>query len=373
MKKLLFILFISALLAGCVAKPERKVESIFYPPLPQQPRLQFLHTIKTEEDIGGKKGGFTEFLVGKEPAKKQIARAYVISAVKGKIYLSDRTHKKILILDLANKKFDYIKDEREGAISDPAGIWITDDETKYIADMGRKQILTFDKNDKFVRAYGEEGQFDRPTDVAVYKNKIYVTDINRHHVLVLDKKTGETIQTIGGPGTGEGQFNRPSHLIVDDEGNLYVNDSFNFRIQKFDPEGKFLKAFGHAGDSLGAFARPKGLAVDKEGHLYVIDTAFENVQVFDDKTTDLLLFFGGSGTGPGKMYLPNGIFIDYQNVKYFQKYVDRDYRVKYLVYVANMLGDNKLNVYGFGNWIGKPLPKMERKTSAQNGEEKKAR
>jgi DNA-binding beta-propeller fold protein YncE len=86
-------------------------------------------------------------------------------------------------------------------------------------------------------------------------------------------------------------------VTVDREGNIYVNDAFNFRIQKFDPGGNFLKAFGYPGDTLGGFARPKGLGVDREGRVYVVDAAFENVQIFEDETTDLLLWIW---TGAGE-------------------------------------------------------------------------
>jgi DNA-binding beta-propeller fold protein YncE len=358
MKKTILMLLSLFILYSC-APPEKKVfETVFYPALPQQPRLQFLTSITTEEDIGKKQSAFREFLLGEIPPLKRIERPYDIGAVKGKIYISDRTHKRILIINLEEKTFDAIQSKKAGAISEPAGIWVTGDDYKYVTDFKRKQVLVYDDKNRYVRAYGKKGQFSRPLDVAIYQDKIYVCDFDTNQIIVVDKNSGETINTIGTTGKNEGELFKPTHLIVDNKGNIYVNDSFNFRIQKFSPEGKFLKKFGYHGDTLGGFARPKGLAIDREEHLYVVDTAFENVQIFDDRTTELLLFFGGFGPDPGDMYLPNGIFIDYENVDYFKKYVDKDFRLKYLVYVGNMLGRKKLNVYGFGEWIGEPLPEM---------------
>ncbi len=355
MKKVIFIISTVFILFGCAA-PEKKIETMFYPMPPQTPKLQFLVSITDEKDIGKKSSAFHEFLIGETQSAKTIGRPYDIGAVKGKIYISDRTYNKVLIIDLEKKEFEYIKDEKEGAISDPVGIWVTEDDYKYVADMGRKQILVFNAANNFIRAYGEDEQFNKPLDVAVYENNIYVCDMNKNKIIVLDKESGKSVKEIGETGTKEGQFYKPTHVVVDRQGSIYVNDSFNYRIQKFDPTGKFIKTFGYQGDIMGAFARPKGIDISKDGHLYAVDTAFENVQIFDDETTDLLLFFGGFGPAPGSMYLPNGIYIDYINIEYFSKYADRDFRVKYLVYVGNMLGDNKLNVYGFGDWTGKPLP-----------------
>jgi DNA-binding beta-propeller fold protein YncE len=366
MKKTLFIIALATVLFGCVpetkvqrglspvqsreqtesdktglAPVEEKAASRFYPMPPEQPRLQLLISF-TEDHLRTFKGGNKYFL--------QIGRPHDIGAVKGKIYVSDRTYKNIIVIDLDKKELSQLTSKYEST-----GIWVTEDDHKYVADFKYKQVIVFDNNNKLVRIYAYRDQFDKPVDVAVYEHKLYVCDLDRHKIIVLDKDSGKTIQEIGGIGTEEGLFYKPTHVIVDKEGSLYVNDFFNFRIQKFDRDGNFLKAFGYPGDTLGAFARPKGLSVDQEGHIYVVDAAFENVQIFDDETTDLLFFFGGYGLTPGSMYLPNGIYIDYENTEYFKEYVDDNFELKYLVYVGNTLGPIKLNVYGFGEWIGPPL------------------
>ncbi len=333
--------------------PVQNTGPVFYPMPPNQPRLQFLTTISNKDKAGP--GSFPV----KEKTFLEIKRPFDIGAVKGKIYISDRKFLKVLTVDLEKKVLDSIAGPYQSA-----GIWVTDDDYKYIADFNEKQVVVFDANNRISRVYAGEELFDKPTDVAVFGNRVYVCDLNRHQVLVLDKVSGESIQEIGGIGTEEGKFYKPTHVIVDKEGNLYVNDFFNLRVQKFDAEGNFLKAFGQPGDTLGEFARPKGIGIDREGHLYAVDAAFENVQIFDDDTTDLLLFFGSFGLEPGNMYLPNGIYIDYHNVDYFKEYADNNFELQYLVYVGNTWGPVRLNVYGFGNWIGPPITE-----DRQNAEE----
>ncbi len=359
MMKNILVSFIALSLIGCATQKLEPSKSTFYPPLPQSPKLQFLLSINDEIDIGKKKGALAEFLYGEMAAKKRLGRPIGIASVKGRIYVSDKNYNKILIVDLENKDFKILKDEDEGSIIIPFGIFATEDGFKYIADIGRNQILVFDNNDKYVRAYGDGDLFGRPTDVAVYKNKVYVCDQKKNVIHVLDKDSGEVIQAIGGViGRGEGMFYRPSYVTVDKEGKIFVNDAFNFRVQIFNQDGTFIKQFGKGGSNIGSFARPKGIAIDREDHLYVVDTAFENVQIFDVESTDVLLFFGGFETGPGSMYMPHGIHIDYDNTEYFQKYVDKNFKIDYLVYVGNTLGYRKLNVYAFGNWIGSALPKL---------------
>ena len=364
-----FCLLVLTLLAGCAATGPQKEPTTFYPPLPQQPRLQYLTSISTEEDLGKKASAFREFVVGKEPALKRIARAHDLGSVKGKFYIVDRTLNRVLIVDLEKREFDYIKEMRLGALKDPFGLHVSDDGYKYVTDGDRKQVVVYGPDDSFVRAYGEEGQFERPLDVAVFGERLYVVDFPRHAVLVLDKESGETLQTIGGRGIEPGKMDRPTHIRVDRQGNLFVNDSFNFRIQKFDPQGNFLKEFGYPGSTLGGFARPKGLDLSPDGTLlYVVDAAFENVQVFDDESTNLLLFFGTYGNSPGSLYLPAALYVDYKNVEYFSRYADKDFKIRYLVIASSLLGDKKLNIYGFGDWIGEKLPEMAPRKPAQQDE-----
>ncbi|MBU0768538.1 MAG: 6-bladed beta-propeller [Proteobacteria bacterium] len=373
MKRTIILLMALLLLISCAVAPPKKEEAmvVFYPPPPQQPRLQFLRSITGEDDLGKTKSKLDEFILGKSESFKELGKTYDIGSSQGKIYVLDRTVKKIIIIDLIKKELDYIRDQGLGALDDPSGIWITEDDIKYVADMKRKQVVVFGPDNKFLKAYGSKDLLDKPTDVAVYEDSVYVSDMNKHRIFVLDKETGNLKMTIGETGLKEGTFYKPTHVIVDHTGNIYVNDAFNFRIEKFDPRGKFLESFGSLGDALGSFARPKGLDIDKEGHLYVADAAFENVQIFDDKTTHLLLFFGGAGATPGSMYLPSGVHIDYDNVKYFEKYADKDFKLKYLLYVGNMFGNRKLNVYGYGDWVGQELSGDQIKADDKAKEKKK--
>jgi len=364
MKNYLLAISFFLFLSGCVLPPpvQEAGRVVFYPPPPQPPKLQFLHAISVETDLGATRSAFQEFLLGKKQEERSIGKPYDIASSPGKIYILDRSVRKLAILNLSRRTIDYLPDPRLGALTDPSGIWVTSDDFKYVADMKRKQVVVFGPDNAYLKAYGDGDLFEKPVDVAVFGERVYVCDMSRNRIVVLDKHTGEVKTTIGAAGTGPGELQRPSHVAVDAKGHIFINDAFNFRVQQFDPFGKFIRSYGFHGDNLGAFARPKGLDIDREGHLFVADAAFENVQIFDEKTAQLLLFFGGPGDGPGKMFLPAGVHIDYVNAGYFSRFVDKDFHLKFVVYVGNTFGPDRLNVYGFGEWAGEGAAAAPSKT-----------
>ncbi len=350
------------LLASCATSGTEESGTVFYPPLPEQPRLQFLTTINTEEDIGGSSSEFSNWLLGTQQARKTLARPFDIAHEKGRIYVVDTRFNAVVIVDLAERKFDYIKDTKAGPLRQPMGVFVTDNGYKYVADKQRGQIIVYNERNEFFRAYGAEGQF-QPLDVAVDGDRIYVCDVAENEIEVLDRESGEVITKIGETGPENGQFQWPTRLTLDAAGNLYVTDFLNFRVQKFDRSGNFVKQIGELGTFPGAMPRPKGIAVDRDGYLYTVDAAFELIQIFDGESAQVLLGFGKFGPEPGGSWLPAGVHIDYDNLAFFADKVDRNFRPKYLVYVANQAGTRKVNVYAFGDWTG-PLPEGAKKPKA---------
>jgi len=365
----ILVVFGAVLLAACAEAPKKQeLGTTFYPMPPETPRLQFLTTITKEQDLKGGASDFKKYLLGTDAERggKQLARPFALAHRKGRLYLADKTAHQIMIVDLEKKSLDYIRDLKGGPLQDPTDVYITPDGYKYVADEKRGEIVVFNERDEFFRTYGSEQEF-RPVAVAVRGNRIYVADIRDNEVEVLDKDSGEVVGKIGEVGTAQGRFHKPVRLALDSSGNLFVTDFLNFRVQMFDQAGKYIRQIGELGSYPGTFARPKGIDLDLDGHLYAVDAAFENVQIFDVKSGEPLLAFGKYGPRPGGTYLPAAVHIDYDNVQYFQQYVDPNFKVKYLVYVTNTLGDKKLNVYGFGDWIGPELHYVPKQKPAAGG------
>ena len=105
-------------------------------------------------------------------------------------------------------------------------------------------------------------------------------------------------------------------------GELYVSDTLNFRVQYFSADGDYLGSFGLPGETYGLFDKIKGIAVDSEGNIYVTDSRQDMVKIFD-RDGRMLLFFGQKGQFYGDFEHPAGIFIDSQDRIYVADSLNR--------------------------------------------------
>ena len=111
-----------------------------------------------------------------------------------------------------------------------------------------------------------------------------------------------------------GHFFQLESLSVDNEGNVYVTDSGNARIQKFTSDGQFLKTWGVSGTDNGEFKKPTGIAT-YENNVYVVDSEQARIQVFDS-TGKFLQSWGKFGSDQGEFFYPQGISISNDGIVY---------------------------------------------------------
>ncbi|MCS7222373.1 MAG: TIGR03663 family protein [Anaerolineae bacterium] len=198
-----------------------------------------------------------------------------------------------------------------GQFQTPRGVAIAPDGRIVVADSGNHRIQVFDAQGDFLTAWGSscdlyaegrpgcvdpdgngplqlgDGQFHEPWGVAAdAQGNIYVADTWNHRIQKFSpdgrflKKWGFFITTGGQLGEPIGMWG-PRAIVVDEQGNLYVTDTGNKRVQKFDPEGNFLGQWGGGGVVEGRMDEPVGLAIDAQGNFYVADTWNRRIQKFD--------------------------------------------------------------------------------------------
>ena len=159
------------------------------------------------------------------------------------------------------------------------------------------------------------GQFNYPKGVAVDgQGNVYVVDSYNHRIQVFDGN-GRFLREWGGQGNAPGQFQEPWGAAVDQAGNVYVADTWNHRIQKFDSQGRFLAQWGTFGDTAGAlgdpktFYGPRDIAVDAQGNLLVSDTGNKRVVKFTAEG-EFLQQWGGNGSETGQFRESVGVAVD---------------------------------------------------------------
>ena len=150
------------------------------------------------------------------------------------------------------------------------------------APVDQSELLNTNKfiTPTFVSDFGSG--LDAPSGIAVDSdNNVYVVDSGDSLVKKFDP-SGNLLLSWGGAGTSGGQFVHPSGIAVGNK-YVYVADSGNARIQMFDKDGRYIYQWGGYGESPGMFHIPVGLALDGNGFLFVADAERPMIQIFNEQ------------------------------------------------------------------------------------------
>ena len=178
----------------------------------------------------------------------------------------------------------------------------------------------------FLRAFGTagtgNGQFTNPEDVKLDSNgNIFVADLGNDRIekFTIDTSTNTVnfVTAFGTTGNGDAQFNQPLGLGIDKNNNIFVADTNNDRILKFtdngQPVGNPQTVIGRTGSGNGEFLSPNGIAFDSSNNLFVVDTNNYRVQKFALDSGGVYQYntqFGSYGTTDPHFQLPTRLGID---------------------------------------------------------------
>jgi DNA-binding beta-propeller fold protein YncE len=259
-------------------------------------------------------------ILGEYQAVELFKSPFWVTFLSGqRIAIVDTVLRQVVILDLEKEEIRTLEDDsgRPYIFGMPMGIATSDVGEIFVVDSLIGSVLKFSADEKFIETYGGLSVLGHPVGIAVNdRTKLfYVSDAVEHNIAVFDLR-GNLLYKIGERGAKDGQFNFPTDLDLDEEGNIYVIDTLNFRVQVLDESGRFLRKFGEQGTEPGSFRLPKGLAVSPHGQVYVSDILSHKIVVFDYQGRYLMSLGGKSfslkdgGVSPGGFFGPRGIAAD---------------------------------------------------------------
>lgn len=150
------------------------------------------------------------------------------------------------------------------------------------------------------------GELDGPYGVACAPNgNVYVAEAYNYRVQYFTAD-GSYLGRWGSIGTGEGEFAGPGDVAIAPNGNVYVADPYNRRIQYFTATGSFLGMWGSQGSDPGQFEGCYSLGIGPNGYVYVADMNNHRIQYFT-AAGSFVGMWGSLGGGPGYFSYPRGI------------------------------------------------------------------
>ncbi len=162
----------------------------------------------------------------------------------------------------------------------------------------------------FVSSFGSigkaAGQFNQPTGIALdAQGNLYIADTQNDRIQKLDTNFN-VVSSI----SGKNLLKQPEGVFVDAAGNVFVADTMNHQVKKFDSSGTLLLTFGKKGNANGEFNQTAGIGVSSENKIYVTDRQNDRVQVFDSSGA-FQFAFGTQGSDTGQFNKPQGLFIGF--------------------------------------------------------------
>lgn len=211
------------------------------------------------------------------------------------LYVPEFFSDRIQVFDLSGRSRRIIgaPGDGPGQFNAPGGVAVDRTGAIYVADTYNHRVQKLAADGSFVRQWGATGEpgiraerFSYPTDVALgMEGGLFVADGYNDRVQAFNAKS-EFKRKWGGPfamnihGPFNGWFATVTNVSVGPDGNLFVADFYNHRIQKFSPDGTFLTAFGGKGSGLGEFLYPIAAAIAGDGTVFVADHGNNRIQIW---------------------------------------------------------------------------------------------
>jgi len=232
------------------------------------------------------------------------------------VYVVDFGNRRISVFANRGRYLFSFNKTPQGNLVNPVHLAVKGNEV-WVSDRRYRTIFIFDLEGKFLREYEPKGgkgftwtplAFSFDTSGALRATDVGETDEHRLLYFSTDEsltasvgKTGQVLSLEESPG----EFMFPNGVAVANNGDVYVSDGNNRRVQAFDDGAKFVRFLDTSGV-------PRGMAIDSKQRLYVADALAHTIDVYTLQGTRLT-GFGERGFGPGQFNYPNDIAVDGRN------------------------------------------------------------
>lgn len=247
-----------------------------------------------------------QFLFGVEPeAGLLLIKPMDLAAGAGRLLIAEGAFQRVLRWTPQSETLD------EEALNDPpmppgALALAPDGDVLIAAEGGGVQRFRAGSKVAEYRMPAAHGKPCRIGGIACVGGELWVTNLSQHRVEVFDAASAQHLRSIGQRGAGPAEFGLPLGITVHD-GEVFIADMLNARVQVLDERGVWLRNIGGPGNRLGYFGRPRGLAIGPDGTLFVADAALQRITAFTIHGAPLTTFGGPNDADP--LVLPAGVAI----------------------------------------------------------------
>ncbi len=216
------------------AKAESKPEAAAKPKLPPYPHVN-LATVYVADSSWPRKPGHIQW--GAIPG--------LAIDDKDRVYIHTRAVPPVQVYDADGK---FLKGWGEDLVKDSHHIRIDRQGNVWLADTGHHVVMQCTPDGRLLKTLGTKGElgedeshFNMPTDMAVTpEGEVFVSDGYGNSRIVHFDRDGKFVKAWGKLGIRPGEFSNPHAIALDSKGRLYVADRSNGRVQVFDQGGRFL-------------------------------------------------------------------------------------------------------------------------------------
>ena len=198
-----------------------------------------------------------------------------------KIFVADQDNHRVQIFSWEGRHLGSFggKGSLDSQLSNPWGLSLDSTGNIIVADKGNKLIKIFTPDGRFVKKIARQGSLNGPVHCVECGEYFIVSDRSEHCIKVFNRE-GHFEYKFGKEGQGDGEFNYPGYLLVNESQHLFVCDRYNHRVQVFELSGKFIGKFGTKGSKLGEFNYPMSVVMLSNGRIVVTDECNSRIQIF---------------------------------------------------------------------------------------------